>query len=207
MEAKLKAELRVGTGKSVTRKLRKAGKIPAVLYGPGREPQAITLDLQEVRTMLSKEKSKRIFELHVDSFSEPCEVLIKDMQRDAIRGDILHIDCYETVKGHQISAVVPITLKGKAYGVSEQGGALQFLTRSLRIKCLPKDLPEVVEVNIEKVKLGESLTVGKLDIDPDITVMEEQNRVIVSVISVKARAGEDGSAEDAESEEAAENIA
>ena len=204
MTMQLTAEYRSKTGKGITRKLRQEGKVPAVLYSPLKQPIAITLNTSEVTKTLAGGGGRKIIEMVVkkNAESETCEVLFKDIQRNSINGELVHIDFYEIQKGHNISATVPIILEGKPVGVVDQGGALQFLTRAVRIQCLPRNLPESIKVDVTSVNLGQNITVETINTNPDVTIMEEPLRVIASVIAIKKTIA----SESEEEEETSENV-
>src|SRR5208337_4616268 len=145
MEAKkLNVESRQGGGKSVAGRLRRDGKIPAVIYGHTK-PTAITVDAREFRNAFKRITENTIVELHMPEGVH--EVLVKDYQRDNLSGQILHVDFYEFEKGKALRTRVPIRLEGNPVGVKE-GGILESLLHQLDVECLPKDLPEEIILDV-----------------------------------------------------------
>ncbi|MBN1552155.1 50S ribosomal protein L25 [bacterium] len=206
MAIEINATIRRDLGKNANRKIRGRGKIPAVLYSPYREALPIELDRQELEKVISLGGARKILDMNLkaDDKTSQCQILVKDIQRDALSGDFLHLDLYEIKIGQEIYATVPIKLDGKPFGVREQSGAVQFLTRNVRIKCLPRNLPEYVPVVVDDLKIGESLHIKDIDSKSQFTVIDEPERVIVSVISVKAAITEVEAEEETEAEAASE---
>ena len=211
MQTRLKAKEKNETGKGISRKLRNAGHVPAVVYGPLMESKSIYMDHAEVERVLFLGGGRKILDMVIEGETEPfnCQVMFKDIHRHPVNRDILHIDFYKIEKGHEIFATVPVLLTGKAVGVVEQAGALQFLSRRLKIKCLPRNLPESIEIDITNMKLGDSLNVEDINNYPDFEIVEEPHRVVASVVSIRAATleetdEEEGGEEEATSQEATE---
>jgi large subunit ribosomal protein L25 len=183
MEAKkLNVESRQGGGKSVAGRLRRDGKIPAVIYGH-TSPTAIAVDAREFRNAFKRITGNTIVELHMPEGVH--EVLVKDYQRDNLTGQILHVDFYEFERGKALRTRVPIRLTGNPVGVKE-GGILESQLRELDLECLPKDLPEEIVLDISELALDRSLHVRDLTLPPGVKVMAAEDQVVCLVAHRKA---------------------
>jgi large subunit ribosomal protein L25 len=179
---KLNVQLRTERRKSASGRLRRAGKIPAVVYGH-TEPLAITVDDREFRGAF-----KRITENTVVHLTLPegiHEVLVKDYQQDHLTGRILHLDFYEFEKGKALRTRVPIRLSGAPVGVKE-GGILETLMRELDIECLPRNLPELIELDISNLALNHSIHVRDLPLAEGVKALNSPEQVVCVVAVRKA---------------------
>jgi large subunit ribosomal protein L25 len=183
MEAKkLNVESRQGGGKSVAGRLRREGKIPAVIYGH-TSPTSIAIDAHEFRNAFKRITGNTIVELHMPGGVH--EVLVKDYQRDNLSGQILHVDFYEFEKGKALRTRVPIRLTGNPAGVKE-GGILESQLRELDLECLPKDLPEEIVLDISELGLDRALHVRDLTLPPGVKVLLASDQVVCLVAHRKA---------------------
>jgi large subunit ribosomal protein L25 len=179
---KLNVQLRTDQGKSASGRLRRSGKIPAVVYGH-TEPFAITVDDHEFRTAF-----RRITENTVVHLTMPegiREVLVKDYQQNHLTGRIVHLDFYEFEKGKALKTRVPIQLTGAAVGVKE-GGILETLMHDLEVECLPKDLPEVITLDISNLALNHSIHVRDLPLAEGVKALNSLEQVVCVVAVRKA---------------------
>ncbi len=205
MEAKrLNVEARQGRKKAIAGRLRRDGKIPAVIYGH-TTPTAITVDAREFRSAFKRISENTVVELHMPEGVH--EVLVKDYQRDALTGQILHLDFYEFERGKTLRTRVPIRLVGNPVGVKE-GGILERLLHFLDVECLPRDLPEEIVLDINELGLDRSLHVRDLTLPEGIRAIQAADQVVCLVAHRKAEeeaapAAAEGEAV-AEGEEAAE---
>ena len=183
MEAKkLNVEPRQGGGKSVAGRLRRDGKIPAVIYGHV-SPTAITVNAREFRNAFKRITENTIVELHMPGGVH--EVLVKDYQKDNLTGQILHVDFYEFEKGKALRTRVPVRLTGSPVGVKE-GGILETQLRELDVECLPKDLPEEIVLEISELGLDRALHVRDLTLPEGIRVLQAPDQVVCLVAHRKA---------------------
>lgn len=196
---KLNVQLRTQRRKSASGRLRRAGKIPAIVYGHA-DPMAITVDAHEFRTAFKRITENTIVQLTMPEGVH--EVLVKDYQRDNLGGRIMHIDFYEFEKGRPLRTRVPVRLAGAPVGVKE-GGILETLIHELDIECLPKDLPEEIAFEISDLALNHSLHVRELALPDGVRVLNSPEQV-VCVVAVRKVEEE---AKPAAEEEAAEAAA
>jgi len=182
---KLKVKLRDRTGKGYVKKLRKNGLLPAVLYGPHlKKSLPLQIDIKELRSFLSQSDKAKIITLEItdQKTDKQHNVIIKDSQRDLIKGDLQHLDFYAVTRGETVTTTVPISFVGKSQG-EKIGGIVEHLVRELDLECLPKDLPSIIEVDITPLGLGDSLSVGDIKVPSGIKVLTHPQEVVVSVVS------------------------
>jgi len=162
----LPAQSRQQTGKGAARSLRRAGRVPAVIYGHGREPQALTVDGVALQRMLiGISASSTLFDVAVDE-RPPVKALIREIQRDVIQhNQIIHVDLYEVRADEKITVRVPVRLVGVPDGVRNFGGVLDQVIRDLEIRVFPADIPEHVDLDVTSLAIGHSLFVRDLKIE------------------------------------------
>ncbi len=181
-EILLKAETRKGRGKGVARKLRKEGSIPAVLYGKDIEPTAIAISAREW-TVLTRHMRRNVIlnmELRTNEGIEKRPVMIKDIQKDFLGNDTFHIDFLQVSMERTIEIDIPIHLTGAAKGTVDDGIIEQHL-RTVRVECLPTQIPEKIEVDITDLGIGDSFHVRDISL-PGIKLLEGMDVAVVTVI-------------------------
>lgn len=182
--------------KGPSRQLRIQGKIPGVVYGHGLESIPIVVDKKEFAAVIRHHIGRNfMLNLLIDGTDESHErwVIIRDLQKDPITDDFIHVDLYELKRGEPIHVTVPIRLEGSPVGV-KAGGHLESNLREVEVKCLPKDIPEYIEVNIDHLKIGGAIHISDLEIG-NVEFMSDSHLVIASVIAAR------GTAEDMEEKE------
>lgn len=184
-EITLEVSSRTDTGKGVARKLRAAKKIPAVVYGRERTPQALVLDYGHFHTNYhSLHGENALVNLNIDGKASESKALIRDMQHDPVYGDILHIDFQYIQMDEKIRMSVPVKLIGTAIGVKTFSGVLQWTYRDLNIMALPSKVPQSIDINIEELNIGDAIHIKNL-VYQDIEFIDEESETIVSVIAPK----------------------
>jgi len=205
MEFKLEAEKRDGRGKGVARKLRAQGQVPAVLYGHGMDPVSVAVDAKELGHALHTDAGANVLvDLHVGS--DKHLVLAREIQRNHLRGELVHVDFLVIRRDEKISFQVPITVEGESPGV-KQGGVVEHHLWELQAESLPGDVPQSIEVDISKMEIGDTFRVADLTALPGVTTEEETILSVVTpqVLEVEEAAeGEEAAAEGEEGAEAAE---
>ncbi|MDL1967278.1 MAG: 50S ribosomal protein L25/general stress protein Ctc [Deltaproteobacteria bacterium] len=204
----LKATIRNSVGKGQARALRRAEKIPAVLYGPGTEPVPLSVSVKDLEKVLKKSTaSQTILNLTIhngENTSRPA--MIKELQIHAVSRNYLHIDFYEISMDRKIRVKVPVVAKGKSQGV-EEGGILQIIRRELEIFCLPAEIPETIEIDITDLDIGDSIHVKEIPFKGDIEIPADVNFTVITIVSPKAEVeevSEQGDEEEAEEAAAGE---
>jgi large subunit ribosomal protein L25 len=181
----LQAEGRDGFRRSGARKLRRLGRIPAIVYGGGRAPEAISLDHDAVVHQMDREAFyTSILSIVVGTESQP--VVVKEVQRHPAKPYVLHLDFQRIVEDEEITLNVPIHFIGEdtAKGVKEQGGVVEHLMTDLEISCLPKDLPEYLEVDVTALELNEVLHLSEIRLPEGVTSValdHGQNPPVVAI--------------------------
>lgn len=161
----LEAGSRTTTGKGAARTLRREGKVPAVIYGHGREPEALTLESTSVAKMLAGASAATMLDVVVDG-RPPVRALLREVQRNPMRAaDILHLDLYEVHADEKITVEVPVHLVGTADGVRNFGGVLDQVLRDLEIEVFPGDMPDSIDIDVSALGIGDSIYVRDVKLD------------------------------------------
>jgi large subunit ribosomal protein L25 len=171
MQFELNAELRQCLGKGASRRLRHAGQLPVVLYGAGKEPVALTLNHNEMLQHLAHEAFySHVLTLYYAGNKE--RVVLKDLQRHPYKPQLLHIDLLRIDEKETLSMRVPLHFinEDKCIGVKQQGGIISHLMTEVEITCLPKDLPEYIEVDVAEVRVGTSLHLSDLKVPEGVEI-------------------------------------
>lgn len=181
-----------------TRRLRRNGRVPAVLYGQGQDPLALDVDERELRHALAA--SGAVLDLQIDgSATEPA--VLKEAQRHPVRGEILHVDFLRVNLKQAIHATVPVHLVGseEAPGVKE-GGILTHETRELNVEALPNDIPEAIEVDVSGMEVAATLTLGDVTAPQGVTLLDDPEATIIASITAPTAVEEPGDEVEAETE-------
>lgn len=202
---KLESEIRAGMGKGAARKLRVEGLIPAVLYGRKKEPVSLAIDEAAIRTILHKHSESAVIDLTIkgSDSDEPVNVIIRDVQRHPATGKLLHIDFQRIKYGEKIRVQIGIVVVGTPRGVKEQGGILEHGIRSIQATCLPRKIPESVEIDVGELMIGDSVKLKDLvDAYPDVDILDDLETTVAHVIPpiVEAVEAEEAAEEEAEAE-------
>jgi large subunit ribosomal protein L25 len=180
MEVTLNGNPRDGTGKGSARKLRAQGKVPAVLYGPDLEPHRLAVDARDLWHALHTDAGMNVLiDLKLDG--ETYLTMPREIQRDIVRGTLLHVDFLRIRKDVAIQVDVPIHLTGESVGVKE-GGVVEHHLWELRVEVLPTQVPESIDADISRLNIGDSIHVSDLRIPQHITVLSAEDETIVSVV-------------------------
>ena len=175
---KLEIENRKSVGKKASKLIRRAGKIPSVLYYKGEKPVSISIDRQLLNQAIKSDQ--RIYEVEIDSESQ--YVMIKEAQYHPITDEIIHVDFMRVRRSEKMTISVPITLVGKPAGVTEGGILSQSMTQ-IEISCFPTNVPESIEVNVDHLDINSSVSVGDVTVDDeDIEIISASDLSIASVI-------------------------
>jgi large subunit ribosomal protein L25 len=179
------AESRAESGKNENRRLRSRGMIPGVLYGAGRKPTPVAVSPREIGAILKSASGENtLFDLELGGSRR--KVILKECQREPLRGAILHADFYEVALDKPIEVSVHVELVGTPVGVKVEGGIVDFVTRELEIECLPTDIPEKITVDISHLELGKHLRVSELKLGDKLTILAEPDVVIAHVVLPRA---------------------
>lgn len=182
----LRVEARTDTGKGAARSLRRAGRIPGVIYGHNRQPEAVVVDAPAFRrTLTSLGSLSTIVDVTIGDRA-PVRALIREIQRNPVQlTEVLHVDFYEVSANEKLTVDVPIHFTGTSEGVRLGGGVLDQVLHALNVECLPKDIPEHIEVDVTALKVGESLHVRDVVI-PNVKILNDADLAICSVMASRA---------------------
>jgi large subunit ribosomal protein L25 len=183
---KITAETRENSGKGVARKMRQAGKIPAVLYGKGQDGVSLSLDSYELGQLLSTAGARTsVLELEITDGGENAKknVLIKEVQKHPFKDIILHMDLLEVAMDQEISVMVPIETLGTAKGVKLDGGILEMKRRELEIVCLPSIIPDSITIDISELEIGDTVHVEEVVVPDGITISHDVNFTIMTLVA------------------------
>ena len=181
----VEAQPREANGKNVARRVRKSGKLPAVVYGAGKQPLSVSVDPKQIARILHSEAGHNtIFDLQVDG--ERTKAMIVEWQYEPINGALLHLDLKRIALDQRLKVKVPIAVKGEAAGVKQQGGILDLVLREVEVECLPGDIPSHVDADVTHLVFGQSLRVSDLPLDRSkVKILTPADQVVAHVTSVK----------------------
>jgi large subunit ribosomal protein L25 len=183
--AQLTATLRTGTGKGVARKLRQSGQIPGIIYGHAREPQALSINTRDFEKLLEHISAEStVIELALGGRTS--RTLIREIQRHPFKREYLHVDFQELVAGETVSVRIPIVLVGVPEGVRLEGGVMDQTLRDLEIEVDPVNMPNHIDVDVNNLKIGESIHVSDITLPPGVTSLVEGDTTIVVVSAPRA---------------------
>ncbi len=176
----ISATPRAETGKSAAKHLRDAGKVPAVLYGRGREPQTLTLEGKEIVATLGGVYTTHIFDLKItdQGATAPVSVMIKEVQRNPITGRLQNIDFHAISLTEKVHAQVPVRLKGEPAG-AKKGGIVERLHTEIAVSCLPTAIPDHIEVDISALDIGDAIHVRDLGLPAEVEVLTPAEEIVV----------------------------
>jgi large subunit ribosomal protein L25 len=181
----LEAEARESGTKNQARRVRRGGKIPAVVYGAGKDAQPVSVDPRHVlRILRSDSGHNTIFDLAMNG-GEPTKAMIVDWQYEPIKGHLLHIDLKRIAMDKVLRVSVPIELQGVPVGVKTEGGILEQMLREVEIECLPGDIPSHIAVDVSELSFGKVLRVEDLPHSEKLKFLTEANQPVAHVTSVK----------------------
>jgi len=180
----LEAQPRAAGDKNDARRVRRAGKIPAVVYGAGKESRPVSVDPRQVSLILhSQSGHNTIFDLTLDG--ERTKAMIVDWQYEPIKGALLHIDLKRIAMHEKLRVKVPIVLKGEAAGVKQQGGILEQIAREVEVECLPENIPASIEADVSHLVFGKVMRIADLQHIDRVKFLSDPNQPVAHIISVK----------------------
>ena len=181
----LEAQVREPGNKNVARRVRRGGKIPAVLYGAGKDAAPVSVDPRHVTRILNSESGHNtIFDLALEG-GERTKAMIVDWQYEPIKGKLLHIDLKRIAMDKKLVVTVPIVLKGEAEGVKQQGGIMEQILREVEIECLPSDIPAHIDADVSHLVFGAVLRVSDLPHSDKWKFITDAEHPVAHVTSVK----------------------
>ncbi len=181
METKLKLETRARSGKETARKLRRAGRVPGVIYGGGDTPVLVSMETREVLNLFqSISVDNTILDLHVDDGSAE-RGLVREIQVHPYRSELLHVDFIRVRRGVPIEVQVPLRFTGIADGVRNSGGVLDQVVHSLPVKCIPSMIPEGIDVDVTALAVGDVIRAGDIEMPDGVESLADAGKTICGV--------------------------
>jgi large subunit ribosomal protein L25 len=185
-EVTIEVERREAAGKAASGRLRRSDLIPAVVYGGEKEPISIQVPRKTLIDIFKAGGSEnRIFLLKLAGTGQSRHAMIREMQVDPITNQVSHVDFQRIDMSRRIRVKVHLELVGTAYGVKTEGGLLDFVTREVEVECLPTAIPHEIRLDVSDVKIGEHLEVKDIQMPEGVTLLEDPDRVVVSVAHAK----------------------
>ena len=181
----LEATTREAGTKNQARRVRREGKIPAVVYGASKDSVPVSVDPRHVlRILRSDSGHNTIFDLALDG-GERTKAMIVDWQYEPIKGSLLHIDLKRIAMDQKLRVNVPIELVGEPAGVKQQGGILEQITREVEVECLPGDIPHAIELNVSELVFGQVLRVSDLPKNDKVKYLSDPDQPVAHIITIK----------------------
>jgi large subunit ribosomal protein L25 len=200
-ELKIEVEERRETGSGASRRLRAAGRLPAVVYGGGMDPVPIVVDRKTVADMLRQGGgANSVFLLRMAGTDKSRHVMTREISVDPISRQVVHIDFQRIDMSDKVRVSVPVALEGVPDGVKNHGGVLDFINREVEVECLPADIPAAIELDVSAMAIGDHLEVADLVLPDGVELTDDAPRVIVAVAHSRVAA----EVEEAEAEAEAE---
>jgi large subunit ribosomal protein L25 len=178
-ELKLQATKRTESGKGAAHRSRAAGRVPAVLYGRGMEPVSLEVDRREFVTALKTDSGMNVL-LDIEFDGTNTLALTRELQRDPVRGTLLHADFVKVDRTQAIEIEVPVHLVGEAQGTKE-GGALEHPLFSVHVRTLPGNVPEAIDADVSALNIGDTLRVADLRAPADVEILNDPEAVVASI--------------------------
>ena len=177
----LTIEKREATGKGPARRLRRAGRVPAILYG-GTVPVNVTLDPHDIyRLIHGHEGGTQLLQVAYAGSRDQRMAIIRDMQFDPVSEDLIHVDLQEVAMDKPIQVAVPLRHVGEAKGVKETGGILEMILREVQVACLPRAIPEFISADVTDLAIHDVLTVGNLAVPEGVRILTDPGQAVVTV--------------------------
>lgn len=181
-QTQMKIEIRTSTGKGVARKLRAAGRIPGIVYGRGMEPIPVSLEPKALSAAIAGEGGlNNLITLEGGGDLDKVVVIVSDMQRDIIKRTPEHVDLHRVNMNEKVRINVPVHLLGTAAGVKE-GGLLDFAHHTLHLECLPGQIPDQIDVNINDLKIGHAIHVDEICFPDGVKCLDNPKTQVVGIL-------------------------
>ena len=183
----IEVEERAEAGRNEARRMRKGGRIPAVLYGSGKPVLRLSVDPRSIETVLHSEAGENtLLQLHLKGREAQRHAMLKEYQLDPITGRLMHADFIRIEMSARLTVSVPVRPVGTAPGVKEQGGLLEIVHREIEVECLPADIPEHIQVDVSELRMGEPIRLADLKPAGNYRFVEEPDTVIITVLAPRA---------------------
>ncbi len=184
VDTNLGLRARDSRGKGAARKLRSVGRIPGVLYGPKIGSVSVDLETRDLERILRESGANALLDLSVDGRDDLTNsvALVKELQRDPVRGHPMHVDLYQVDLAQKVEVAVPLVTRGRSEGV-EAGGILDVVIREITVSCLPGAIPESLEVDVSALNIGDVIHAGQIGLPPDVELAIDGDLGVVHVVA------------------------
>jgi large subunit ribosomal protein L25 len=184
----LKASVRAEIRRSANKQLRASGSIPAIIYGKQAKPQNLQVDAKELDNLFHHGTSENVLvDLTVkDDARAKRLALVQDVQHHPLSGKVLHVDFHEVAENEQVTVLVPVETTGEAAGVKQGGGVLEHVLFKLKVRALPKDLPEEILLDVSALEIGRSIHLGQITPPAGVEILGNKDLVVVACAAPKA---------------------
>lgn len=193
----LKAEVRSDAGKQVAKRLRAGGRLPAVVYGEQVEPVVCSIDRRELETVLHDFGRNAIVSLEAAGNGTQ-STIIKEIQHDPVRGEILHVDFHRIDLTRKIVVEVRVDAEGIPIGVRNESGILEHMLHYVDVECLPTEIPDKIVIDVSELNIGDNLHVSDLSLEGDVEIVTDGERTLFAVAAPSLRQEDEEAAEDEE---------
>src|SRR5258707_173149 len=179
------------------KKLRANGRVPAVIYGAHTEPKNLEISRIDLQNLIHHSASENLLlDLSIAEDSRPKRlVLVQEIQHHPLSGAFLHVDLHEVAENEKVTVMVPVETLGESAGVKTEGGVLEHVLFKIKVRALPKDLPEVIEVDVSPLQIGQSIHLGDIKPPPGVEVLGDKGISVISVAAPVTEAQEAAAAE------------
>jgi large subunit ribosomal protein L25 len=183
----LKAYPRQLAGRNSVKKLRTGGRIPAVIYGRGVTAQTLEVEIDDLDEAIHHSASENVLvDLALDGDARPKRLaLVQEVQHHPLSGQVLHVDFHEVKPDEKVTIMVPVESVGEAVGVKTGGGVLEHVLFKLRVRALPKDLPELINVDVTSLELGKSIHIGEITVPEGVEILGRKEAPVLTVAAPK----------------------
>jgi len=184
----LKAYPRSQVQRAEVKKLRAAGRVPATIYGRHAKPQNLEVGFDEITDLLHSSISENLLvDLAVENDARSKRLaLVQEVQHHPLNGKVLHVDLHEVAENETVTVHVPVETTGEAAGVKTGGGTLEHVMHKLKVRCLPKDLPEQILIDVTVLEIGKSVHIGEITPPAGVEILGEKSRAVVTVAAPRA---------------------
>lgn len=193
----LNAYTRAGSRRSAAKKLRDNGRIPAVIYGRIAQPQILEVDKKELEGVIHHSQSENVLvdlSVAADSARPKRLALVQEVQHHPLSGAVLHVDFHEVAEDEFVTVTVPVEAVGEAVGVKSGGGTLEHVLFKLKVRALPKDLPEVIQVDVSALEVGKSIHIGEITPPTGVELLGDKKLPVLAVAAPVTEAQEEATA-------------
>ena len=184
----LKAFPRTLVQRGNVKKLRASGRVPATIYGRQAKPQNLEVGFDEITDLLHHSVSENLLvDLSVENDARAKRLaLVQEVQHHPLNGKVLHVDLHEVAENEKVIVHVPVETTGEAAGVKTGGGTLEHVMHKLKVRCLPKDLPEQIFIDVTALEIGKSVHIGEVKAPEGVEILGEKSRAVVTVAAPRA---------------------